>query len=301
MRSGSPPFDTSNTATNSESGNGGSNSRSQNKTTGASKDKEPNEGGSGGDSGENAYSGGTGTGTSGGVSAAANAHHKRIHTHTYRLSGSGGSGDNVSGYNGGNPSTWDSYKAPLLTEQLLLAHNRGMEKKMIESYKEGKKGDLKFLKNRLKTAKAAHHQAIKKTHHHSWKEVHDKVHKQLPGPVAPGVDPQASTIQLWPPFSVANTAVPMQVRPSHSVAGSMQPSTSMMSSTGPQLSSKQRTQPEQPLHHPNQPQPMYSNLIPAYYIPPHISSNQKATGGYFVSVPTIFSQQPLQLVQVKKT
>ena len=85
-----------------------------------------------------------------------------------------------------------------------MAHNRGMEKKMIDSHMEGKKGDLKFLKNRLKTAKAAHHPAIKKAHH--------QVHKQLPGPVAPGVDPQASTIQLWPPFSVANTAVPMQVR-----------------------------------------------------------------------------------------
>jgi len=289
MRSGSPPFDTSNTATNSESGNGGSHSRSQNKTTSGTKDKEANEGGSGGESGENVYSGGTGTGTSGGVSAAANAQYKRIHTHTYRLSGSGGSGDNISGYNGGNPSTWDTYKSPLLTEQLLLAHNRGMEKKMIDSHMEGKKGDLKFLKNRLKTAKAAHHPAIKKAHH--------QVHKQLPGPVAPGVDPQASTIQLWPPFSVANTAVPMQVRPSQSVAGSMQPSTSMMFSTGPQMSSQQRSPTDPPIHHPNQPQPMYSNLIPAYYIPPHIASNQRATGGYFVSVPTIFSQQPLQLVQ----
>ena len=53
MRSGSPPFDTSNTATNSESGNGGSHSRSQNKTTSGTKDKEANEGGSGGESGEN--------------------------------------------------------------------------------------------------------------------------------------------------------------------------------------------------------------------------------------------------------
>ena len=51
MRSGSPPFDNSNTATNSESGNGGSNSRGgQNKTTGT---KEVNEINSAGDSGEN--------------------------------------------------------------------------------------------------------------------------------------------------------------------------------------------------------------------------------------------------------
>ena len=93
-----------------------------------------------------------------------------------------------------------------------MAHNRGMEKKMIDSYKEGKKGDLKFLKNRLK--RHVHHQAMKKAqHHHSWKEVHDKVHKTLPGTIpASAVDPQASTIQLWPPFSVANaTAVPMHV------------------------------------------------------------------------------------------
>lgn len=300
MRSGSPPFDTSNTATNSESGNGGSNSRGQHKTTGT-KDKEAHEGGSGGDSGENAYSGGTGTGTSGGVSANANAQYKRIHTHTYHHSGSGGSGDTGSGYNGGNTG-FDNYKSPLLTEQLLLAHNRSMEKKLTDSYKEGKKGDLKFLKNRLKSAKVAHHQAIRKTHHHSWKEVHDKVHKQLPGSVVPAaVDPQASTIQLWPPFSVANAALPMQVQPSQSVAGSMQPSTTMMAaSSGPQISSQQRAMHyETPTHHHTnqQPQPMYSNLIPAYYIPPHISSNQKPTGGYFVSVPTIFSQQPLQLVQ----
>ena len=80
VRSGSPPFDNSNTATTSESGNGGSNSRTQNKATGS---KETNENNSAGDSGENVYSGGTGTGTSGGVSAVANAHHKRIHNRTY--------------------------------------------------------------------------------------------------------------------------------------------------------------------------------------------------------------------------
>jgi hypothetical protein len=76
---------------------------------------------------------------------------------------------------GSGVDPWSTYyKSPLLTEQLLLAHNRGMEKEMIDSYKEGRKGDLKFLKNRMKTAKAAH-QAMKKTHHNSWKAVHEKV------------------------------------------------------------------------------------------------------------------------------
>ena len=48
-------------------------------------------------------------------------------------SGSGGSADNVSGYMGGSGvDPWSTYyKSPLLTEQLLLAHNRGMEKEMI--------------------------------------------------------------------------------------------------------------------------------------------------------------------------
>ena len=321
MLSGSPPFDNSNTATNSESGNGGSNSREGGKTGGSNekqtdkkvcKDKsEPQEGSSAGSglSGDKLYSGDTGT--SGGVSAAANAHHKRIHAHTYRTVGSGGSGgsgvDTGSGYNVCNPvssSPWDNYKPPLLTEQLLSAHNRGMEKKMIDSYKEGKRGDLKFLKNKLR--RAAHHQAMKKAHsHHPWKHVNDKVHKTLnPRPaVNPAVvDPQASTIQLWPPFSVANgvaATLPIQVRPTQS-----QPLTTMLSSTAQVASSHQ--QQHQQLQRPNltegqssaaagSTQAMYSNLIPAYYIPPHISSNQKPTGGYFVSVPTLFSQQPLQV------
>lgn len=78
----------------------------------------------------------------------------------------------------------------------------------------------------------------------------------------------------------------------------MQPSTMVMSQSGPQLCTQPRiAYPDQSYHQATQPQPMYSNLIPAYYIPPHISSNQKPSGGYFVSVPTIFSQQPLQLVQ----
>ena len=102
--------------------------------------------------------------------------------------------------------------------------------KIIYLYREGRKGDLKFLKNRMKTAKAAH-QAIRQRHHQAWKANHEKVHKQLPGPVGvSGVDPQASTIQLWPPFSVANTVLPIQVRPSQSASGSIHPTTTMMSS-----------------------------------------------------------------------
>ena len=319
MRSESPPFDNSNTATNSESGNGGSNSREKPSKPTSSEKKGNNKGeiladGSGSGSGEHLYSGGTGTGTSGGVSAAANAHHKRIHAHTYRTlgsGGSGGSGEAGSGYivcNAPN-QLYDNYKAPLLTEQLLLAHNRGMEKKMIDSYKEGQKGHLRFFKNRQLRKSQALKQKTHHHHHHPWKEVHDKVHhKPLPGTVASAADPQASTIQLWPPFSVANaTALPIQVRPTQSGSASLQPSTTMMSSNAAaQVSGTHHLQQRQAnpadtqsLPHPSavgpSSQAMYSNLIPAYYIPPHISSNQKPTGGYFVSVPTIFSQQPLHV------
>ena len=150
---------------------------------------------------------------------------------------------------------------------------------------------MKFLKNRMKTAKAAH-QAIRQRHHQAWKANHEKVHKQLPGPVGvSGVDPQASTIQLWPPFSVANTVLPIQVRPSQSASGSIHPTTTMMSSVNSsshvnyQLG-QQRVS-DSSMQHATQ--SMYSNLIPAYYIPPHVSAaSQKPTGGYFVSVPTIF-------------
>jgi hypothetical protein len=49
-----------------------------------------------------------------------------------------------------------------------------MEKEMVDSYREGRKGDLKFLKNRMKTAKAAH-LAIRQRHHQAWKANHEKV------------------------------------------------------------------------------------------------------------------------------
>ena len=94
------------------------------------------QGSGGGDSGENGGTG-SGHGTSGGVSAAgANTHHKRIHAHTYGRNSATGSGNN-SGVsdavsNSGNTNGADHYKPPLLTEQLLSAHNRGMEKKMID-------------------------------------------------------------------------------------------------------------------------------------------------------------------------
>ncbi len=36
----------------------------------------------------------------------------------------------------------------MLTEELLLVHNRGMEKKMIEHYKDTKKSEFRFIRNR---------------------------------------------------------------------------------------------------------------------------------------------------------
>ena len=113
------------------------------------------------------------------MSAVANAHHKRIHNRTYGSnSASGGSADNITSFNcGTGTDPWSTYyKSPLLTSELLLAHDRGMEKKMIDSYKQGRKGDLKFLKNRMKTARAAHQASKQK--HHSWKSVHEKVFKE---------------------------------------------------------------------------------------------------------------------------
>ena len=71
-----------------------------------------------------------------GVSAVANAHHKRIHNRTYgSAGGSGGSLDNVTGFNCGTEPWSTYYKSPLLTEQLLLAHDKGMEKEMVDSYR----------------------------------------------------------------------------------------------------------------------------------------------------------------------
>ena len=67
------------------------------------------------------------------------------------MSGSGNSrvttssSGNVGGGGGGSK---DKYRCPLLTEELLLVHNRGMEKKMIDTYKDSKKSELRFVKNR---------------------------------------------------------------------------------------------------------------------------------------------------------
>ncbi len=406
MRSGSPAFDT-----NSESGNGGSNSKmkqtrggggnegdsrgdSRGESRGASatgttsKDTHHHQGqsgsgggggggggsgnksheGSGGDSGENPLSGGT----SGGVSAAANAICKRIHTHVYGHHGGSGSGDGSG--SGGNGSHGSMYKPPVLTEQLLQVHNRGEEKKMIESYKDSKKGELRFLKNRLKSARAAHQHALKKSinqhllhhHHHGHHQYHHHQathHRQFGAAAAAAAALAASAgglpeggpsnaIQLWPPFSVANTGLsvvkphqvlaPTAIRaggaggavgvggngnqaapgPSGmsgvaSVAGVGVPGTSSQAAS--QGGSSQQPQPGQPGPS-SQPQSvsqmaaaaaaqaqqrgaplnqaMYSNLIPAYYIPAQMSSNQRSpTGGYFVQVPTTFIQQPLQVRQ----
>ena len=94
--------------------------------------------------------GGTGTaGTSGGVSAVHNTGYKRLHPHNPHrargggqgnggVEGSGGSGSggtDGSGVSGSGSGGATGYKAPLLTEELLLVHNRGMEQKMIEHYK----------------------------------------------------------------------------------------------------------------------------------------------------------------------
>merc|ERR1719186_88537 len=46
-------------------------------------------------------------------------------------------------------SNVDDYKSPLLTEELLQVHDKGMEKKMIDMYKETRKiGELKFQRQR---------------------------------------------------------------------------------------------------------------------------------------------------------
>ena len=228
IRSASPPFDTSNTTSENISNNL--------KHKSAYAPHAADQGSGGGDSGENGGTG-SGHGTSGGVSAAGANHHKRIHAHTYgrHSAGSGNnSGISVADSNSGNYNP-DKYKPPLLTEQLLSAHNRGMEKKMIDSYKEGKKGDLKFLKNRLRSAKAAYQQAMKRSHHQSWNMAHHRVlHKELhggrhggpgggAGPSTLIHDPHIDPIQLWPPFSVANSGLPVQVKPASSMAGAGNP------------------------------------------------------------------------------
>ena len=319
MRSASPPFDTSNTTSENISNN------LKHKSTYAP--QAVDQGSGGGDSGENGGTG-SGHGTSGGVSAAgANTHHKRIHAHTYgRHSGTGsgnnsGISDDVS--NSGNKNGADHYKPPLLTEQLLSAHNRGMEKKMIDSYKEGKKGDLKFLKNRLRSAKAAYQQAMKRSHHQSWNMAHHRVlHKELhggrhgggvPGAGGPSTlnihDQHIDPIPLWPPFSVANSGLPAQVKPSSGVAGAGNPQSTVLSSSHQHHRAGHGLQPP---HHSNRLQPereqpnqlstqaMYSNLIPALFFPAQMANNQKPTGGYIaVSMPTSFNQQPFQLLQVR--
>jgi len=102
------------------------------------------------------------TGTSGGVSANDVHHHKRlrnIHGHhggSGDGSGSGGGSGNGSGNSQIPPSRPfnqkdEYYKPTILTEAILLVHNRGMEKKMMEAYREGKRGEFRFLKNKFRT------------------------------------------------------------------------------------------------------------------------------------------------------
>ena len=101
-------------------------------------------------------------GTSGGVSAVHNqAGFHRLHQHGRTHGGTPGEasgGDGMSGTgSGGNGSGNGSgkYKGPLLTEELLLVHNRGMEQKMIKHYKDAKKSELVFVKNPKPKAEAA--------------------------------------------------------------------------------------------------------------------------------------------------
>lgn len=48
-------------------------------------------------------------------------------------------------------SSSDTYKPPPLTEELLLVHNKDMEKKMLKKFKEAKKtGDMRFVKDSVK-------------------------------------------------------------------------------------------------------------------------------------------------------
>jgi hypothetical protein len=157
---------------------------------------------------------------------------------------------------------------------------RGMEKEMVDSYKVNKKSDLKLIKSRLQSAKA-HQQSLKKTIHQQ-NHVEETVHPTMgvPGPLGL-LDPETSNIQLWPTFSVDNASG--LVKPAEKMARSLHPGNrGTMASQGSN-------------NEPTSYQPMYSNCIPAYYIPAQMSANQRPTGGYFVSMPTTFVQHPMQV------
>ena len=128
------------------------------------------------------------TGTSGGVSANDVHHHKRlrnIHGH-YGGSGDGSGSGGGSGNGSGNSLTTpsrsfnqkdESYKPTVLTEAILLVHNRGMEKKMMESYREGKRGEFRFLKSKFRTNRQL------QNHHQNQKRIvsaQHQFHHQLP-------------------------------------------------------------------------------------------------------------------------
>merc|ERR1712223_1517708 len=121
-------------------------------------------------------------------------------------------------------------------------------------------------------------------------------------------DPHIDPIQLWPPFSVANSGLPVQVKPASSMAGAGNPQSGTVLSSSHQH--HRAGHGLQPQHHSNRLQPereqpnqlstqaMYSNLIPALFFPAQMANNQKPTGGYIaVSMPTSFNQQPFQLLQ----
>ena len=73
-----------------------------------------------------------------------------------------GSGSRLSGSREGG----DEYKPPALTEELLVLHNRDMEKKMYSKFKEAKRiGDIGFLKDKKRAAQeiAARRLMVSKT------------------------------------------------------------------------------------------------------------------------------------------
>ncbi len=82
-------------------------------------------------------------------------HHKRLRNIHGKCggsgdgSGSGGGSGNGSGNSFFNPSRStgntkdESFQPTVLTEAILLVHNRGMEKKMMEAYREGKRGEFR--------------------------------------------------------------------------------------------------------------------------------------------------------------
>ena len=170
----------------------------------------------------------------------------------------------------------DNYTPPLLNEQLLSAHNKIMEKEMIDSYKEGR-----LSKDFIIPWIMACKQETSETHNHKcfngllqgqdlWQHLSN---------------PPLLTEQL---LSAHNNIMEKKMIDSYKEGKVAQVASSHQQQQRPNLTEGQSSAAA------GSTQAMYS-MFPPYYISPHISSNQKPTGGYFVSVPTIFGQQPLQV------